>query len=76
MNPSSASASASSQLAAPPSAEMPPLYNPTTDMDVEVEDSLLMDHEAPAEKTDTDFFNGEATRGDNRPRAPFIAAVR
>ena len=29
-----------------------------TDMEVEVEDSLLMDPEAPAEKTDADFFNG------------------
>ena len=28
------------------------------DMDVDVEDSLVVDHEAPTEKTDADFFNG------------------
>ena len=42
-------------LGAPQSADSALL---PTDMEVEVEDSLLMDHEAPAEKTDADFFNG------------------
>ena len=29
------------------------------DMEVDVEDAMLADHEAAAEKTDTDFFNGD-----------------
>jgi len=32
------------------------MINPT-DMDVDPEDSLLIEHEHTAEKTDTDFFN-------------------
>lgn len=28
-------------------------------MDVDVEDSLAIEHDAPTEKTDQDFFNGE-----------------
>ena len=33
------------------------MINPT-DMDVDPEDSLLIEHEHVMEKTDTDFFNG------------------
>ena len=29
-----------------------------TDMDIDAEDGLALDHEAPTEKTDADFFNG------------------
>ena len=46
------------QLSAPFSADSAVLDS----MEVEVEDSLLMDHEAPVEKTDADFFNGEHAR--------------
>ena len=73
---SAASASTSGQgPQAPPSAasaDMAAVLHPT-DMEVEVEDSLLIDHEAPAERTDADFFNGATPRAAPRrvrPRPP------
>ena len=59
---------ATSQPPAPPlSAES--IMNPNaTDMEVEVEDSLL-DHDAPAEKTDADFFNDFDDDFDDEVRA-------
>ena len=52
----SAKVGGSSQLAMPPISGAESGMQPT-DMEIEVEDSLLFDHDAPAEKTDTDFFN-------------------
>ena len=34
-----------------------PVFHPTDMMEVDVEDSLALDHDAPTEKTDADFFN-------------------
>ena len=34
------------------------LQQQITEMDVDIEDSLVVDQEAPMEKTDADFFNG------------------
>ena len=76
---SAASASTSGQgPQAPPSAasaDMAAVLHPT-DMEVEVEDSLLIDHEAPAERTDADFFNGATPRAAPRRVRPPTRALR
>jgi hypothetical protein len=46
-----------------------------TDMEVDVDDSLIMDHEAPMEKTDTDFFNGPPHLAGVEPPLPFTVSV-
>ena len=54
MLPNAATSSTSMAMAPPLSADG---IIPTDMMEVEVEDSLIDHHDAPAEKTDTDFFN-------------------
>ena len=54
---STPNAGASSQLVPPSFPGESIMQGQPTDMEIEGEDSLLVDHEAPAEKTDTDFFN-------------------
>ena len=49
--------SQASSLAAPGIPPAPESFYNATDMEVEMDDSLVVDHDAPVEKTDADFFN-------------------
>ena len=54
--------------------DMPPPPSLVDSMEVDVEDSLVIDHDAPTEKTDADFFNGE--RGARSVLPPWLALTR